>query len=82
MATETSRGREEVAKRAHLADANFAGRVGGNQEFIATSKDSGLLNQQPDAVSYAVSAYVYTVLTASGGTPAVHLCIIQAQQLC
>lgn len=34
-----------------LADAQFAGRLGGNQEFIATSDDDSVLEKQPDAVS-------------------------------
>jgi hypothetical protein len=43
----------QLARNTRLADAQFAGRLGGNQEFI-TSDDSSLLQRQPDAVSLAI----------------------------
>ena len=37
-----------------MVEARFAGRIGGNQEFIADSDDSSLLKKQPDAVSVKI----------------------------
>lgn len=42
---------ENVRRRANnqVASAHFAGRIGGNQEFV--SESDSLLEEQPDAVS-------------------------------
>lgn len=42
----------EVKKGSPVATAPFAGRLGGNQEFIASPDDRSLLERQPDAVSF------------------------------
>lgn len=54
MATGSSLGQGQITKRTRVVDATFAGRVGGNQEFIADSDDHSLLERQPDAVSCAL----------------------------
>lgn len=35
-----------------VAQTPFAGRLGGNQEFIADDDDESILEKQPDAVSW------------------------------
>ena len=47
-------GREGMRLRPAIANAHFAGRIGGNQEFIAdpdSDDTQSLLKRQPDAVS-------------------------------
>ncbi|KAF2716100.1 MIP transporter [Polychaeton citri CBS 116435] len=49
MPTTSSYNNGEITQRARIADATFAGRVGGNQEFIASPDNISLLERQPDA---------------------------------
>lgn len=49
-----------------VSTANFAGRIGGNQEFIADPADEdthSLLRKQPDAVSLSDVSIVVPALT-------------------
>ena len=56
MMSVNTRGNGQIVESTRIVDARFAGRLGGNQEFIAKPDDNGLLKEQPDAVSYATHA--------------------------
>ena len=51
MAAPDSHLNGQVTKKSRVVDTTFAGRLGGNQEFIAGSDHSSLLKRQPDAIS-------------------------------
>ena len=71
-------GNGQIVGSTRIVDARFAGRLGGNQEFIAKPDDNGLLREQPDAVSYPIYACVYTTLTLSKGATAINRRIVWA----